>query len=88
WQQARTRVVLGRAWAALGETDRARREWRTALAAFDDLGTAEADDVRALLAPGDLPSGGLPSGGVPGGGLSDDGLPSGGLPSPTGTSAR
>ncbi|RFU38907.1 hypothetical protein DZF91_25220, partial [Actinomadura logoneensis] len=49
WQQARTRVVLGRAWAALGDPARARREWRTALAAFDDLAAPEADDVRALL---------------------------------------
>ncbi|MFC4911303.1 AfsR/SARP family transcriptional regulator [Actinomadura gamaensis] len=49
WQQARSRVVLGRAWAALGRTTRAHREWRVALDVFTGLGTAEADDVRALL---------------------------------------
>ncbi|MCP2341843.1 AfsR/SARP family transcriptional regulator [Actinomadura rupiterrae] len=53
WQQARTRVVLGRAWAALGQTSRAHREWRAALAMFTDLGVPEADDVRALLASSD-----------------------------------
>ncbi|MFC5183037.1 AfsR/SARP family transcriptional regulator [Actinomadura harenae] len=56
WQQARTRVVLGRALAALGQTARARREWRTALDAFVGLGTAESATVRALLATGEQPT--------------------------------
>ncbi|WP_328725540.1 AfsR/SARP family transcriptional regulator [Streptomyces sp. NBC_00259] len=44
-------TVLGRALDALGQTDRARACWREALAVYEHLGVADADQVRALLTP-------------------------------------
>ncbi|WP_200258615.1 BTAD domain-containing putative transcriptional regulator [Streptomyces sp. HSG2] len=43
-------TVLGRALAALGQTDRARACWEEALHLYEQVGAAEADDARALLA--------------------------------------
>ncbi|MFD7610436.1 BTAD domain-containing putative transcriptional regulator [Streptomyces sp. NPDC059828] len=43
--------VLGSALDALGQTDRARACWRESLSLYEQLGAAEAEDVRRLLAP-------------------------------------
>ncbi|GAA2240089.1 regulatory protein AfsR [Streptomyces ruber] len=44
-------TLLGRALSALGQADRARACWRDALGLYEQCGAAEADEVRALLAP-------------------------------------
>ncbi|UUN27492.1 BTAD domain-containing putative transcriptional regulator [Streptomyces sp. FIT100] len=46
-----TLTVLGRALEALRQGDRARACWREALAIYQQLGAAEADDVLRLLTP-------------------------------------
>jgi DNA-binding SARP family transcriptional activator len=51
WRRATVLVVLGKALMALDQQDRATAIWRNALAVFDQLGTAEADEVRSLLQP-------------------------------------
>ncbi|NLU70095.1 BTAD domain-containing putative transcriptional regulator [Streptomyces sp. HNM0574] len=50
WRRGTVLAVLGRSLDALGQTDRARACWREALSIFDELGTAEAEEVRSLLA--------------------------------------
>ncbi|MFF8845906.1 BTAD domain-containing putative transcriptional regulator [Streptomyces sp. NPDC015127] len=44
-------TTLGRALYALGQTDRARACWREALSVYEQLGAAEAEQVRVLLLP-------------------------------------
>ncbi|MBT2364941.1 tetratricopeptide repeat protein [Streptomyces sp. ISL-10] len=44
-------TTLGRALAALGQTDRARACWREALTVYELVGADEAEQVRALLSP-------------------------------------
>jgi tetratricopeptide (TPR) repeat protein len=51
WMRANALTVLGRALDALGQADRARACWREALTIYDDAGSAEAVQVRRLLAP-------------------------------------
>ncbi len=48
--EGRALVVLGRALAEIGATDRARGCWEQALTIFDELAAPAADDVRTLLA--------------------------------------
>ncbi len=47
--EARTLLVLGRALSSTGRTSEAEERWREALDLFIDLGTPEADEVRAML---------------------------------------
>ncbi|MES4905276.1 MULTISPECIES: BTAD domain-containing putative transcriptional regulator [unclassified Streptomyces] len=49
WRRATVLTVLGKALTDLGHADRAQACWREALAIHERLGTAEAEDVRALL---------------------------------------
>lgn len=51
WRRANVLTALGRGLAGIGQTDRAQVCWSEALAVFDDLGSPEADSVRALLDP-------------------------------------
>ncbi|KOT38481.1 regulator [Streptomyces caelestis] len=51
WMRANALTVLGRALDALGQADRARACWREALVIYDEAGSAEAAQVRRLLAP-------------------------------------
>jgi ATP/maltotriose-dependent transcriptional regulator MalT len=54
----RVRVLTGRALAALGDEDSARRELEAAARAFGELGAApDADACRRLLEPGAAPDG-------------------------------
>ncbi|WP_079038575.1 BTAD domain-containing putative transcriptional regulator [Streptomyces sp. NBRC 110028] len=50
-RRASTLTVLGKALAELGQVDRASACWREAIALYDQLGTAEGDEVRELLDP-------------------------------------
>ncbi|GGZ50067.1 AfsR/SARP family transcriptional regulator [Streptomyces subrutilus] len=50
WRRATVLMVLGRALLRLGQTDRARACWRDAESVFEQLGSAELAEVRALLA--------------------------------------
>ncbi|MFD8387181.1 BTAD domain-containing putative transcriptional regulator [Streptomyces sp. NPDC059679] len=49
WRRAMILTVLGKALIQLGHADRAQASWREALAIHEQLETAEAEDVRALL---------------------------------------
>ncbi|WP_432010327.1 BTAD domain-containing putative transcriptional regulator [Streptomyces cucumeris] len=51
WRRAIVLTVLGRALLEIGQTGRAEACWQEALAIHEGLGTAEADEVRVLLAP-------------------------------------
>jgi DNA-binding SARP family transcriptional activator len=51
WRRGTVLSVLGKALAALRQSDRAHACWREALAIFDELGSPEADAVRDLLTP-------------------------------------
>ncbi|MCO4698837.1 tetratricopeptide repeat protein [Streptomyces sp. RO-S4] len=51
WMRANALTVLGRALDTLDHADRARACWREALALYDETGSAEAAQVRRLLAP-------------------------------------
>ncbi|MEW1683060.1 BTAD domain-containing putative transcriptional regulator [Streptomyces sp. NPDC093594] len=51
WMRANALTVLGRALDTLDQADRARACWREALALYDEAGSAEAAQVRRLLAP-------------------------------------
>ncbi|MER5184608.1 BTAD domain-containing putative transcriptional regulator [Streptomyces sp. NPDC002896] len=51
WRRGTVLTVLGKALQGLNQVDRARACWGEALAIFEELGSVEAADVRALLAP-------------------------------------
>ncbi|MFD4828619.1 BTAD domain-containing putative transcriptional regulator [Streptomyces uncialis] len=51
WRRGNVLTLLGRALARLGQSDRARACWSEALAIYEELGSSEATEVRALLAP-------------------------------------
>ncbi|MFF5980976.1 BTAD domain-containing putative transcriptional regulator [Streptomyces olindensis] len=51
WRRGTVLTVLGKALLELGQPDRARACWNEALSIYDDLGSAEASEVRALLSP-------------------------------------
>ncbi|MFF3740144.1 BTAD domain-containing putative transcriptional regulator [Streptomyces sp. NPDC002566] len=51
WRRANVLTVLGRSLRGLGQSDRARACWQEALAVFEQLGSPETEEVRALLAP-------------------------------------
>ncbi|MFF1461494.1 BTAD domain-containing putative transcriptional regulator [Streptomyces sp. NPDC058330] len=51
WRRANVLTALGRALSGIGQTDRAQVCWGEALTIFDELGSPEAESVRALLAP-------------------------------------
>jgi tetratricopeptide (TPR) repeat protein len=53
YQQARAHRSLAQACHADCDPDQARRHWQQALALFTELGTPEADQVRAELAAAD-----------------------------------
>ncbi|MET9698884.1 BTAD domain-containing putative transcriptional regulator [Streptomyces sp. NPDC006529] len=50
WRRATVLTVLGKALRSLGQTDRARVCWRDAETVFEQLGSPELTEVRALLA--------------------------------------
>ncbi|MFJ7206956.1 BTAD domain-containing putative transcriptional regulator [Streptomyces sp. NPDC098789] len=50
WRRATVLTVLGKALRSLGQTDRARVCWRDAESVFEQLGSSELAEVRALLA--------------------------------------
>ncbi|AXG79549.1 AfsR/SARP family transcriptional regulator [Streptomyces paludis] len=49
WRRANVLTTLGRALNSIGQTGRAHVCWREALATYEELGSPEAADVRALL---------------------------------------
>ncbi|MER8041581.1 BTAD domain-containing putative transcriptional regulator [Streptomyces sp. NPDC094032] len=49
WRRGNVLTLLGRALHALDQTDRARACWQEALAVFEELGAAEAEELRRLL---------------------------------------
>ncbi|GAA0927451.1 AfsR/SARP family transcriptional regulator [Streptomyces thermoalcalitolerans] len=51
WRRGNVLTVLGRALSALGQTGRAQACWQEALGIYEQLGSAEAAEVRLLLAP-------------------------------------
>nr|WP_309054893.1 BTAD domain-containing putative transcriptional regulator [Streptomyces sp.] len=51
WRRGNVLTVLGRALDALGQSGRARVCWQEALDIYEELGVAEAAEVRALLTP-------------------------------------
>ncbi|WP_326811366.1 tetratricopeptide repeat protein [Streptomyces scopuliridis] len=51
WRRGNVLTVLGRALHGIGQTGRAQVCWREALSLYEDLGSPEAADVRALLSP-------------------------------------
>ncbi|MEU0146098.1 BTAD domain-containing putative transcriptional regulator [Streptomyces sp. NPDC006288] len=53
WRRGNVLTVLGRALADIGQVGRAEACWREALSIYDELGSQEADGVRALLPSGD-----------------------------------
>ncbi|MFD3550063.1 BTAD domain-containing putative transcriptional regulator [Streptomyces sp. NPDC058655] len=52
WRRATVLTVLGKALLRLGQSDRARACWRDAETVFEQLGSAELAEVRALLDTG------------------------------------
>jgi DNA-binding SARP family transcriptional activator/Tfp pilus assembly protein PilF len=53
YEQARAHHGLGQAYRADGDRDKARSHWQQALTLFAELGTPEADQIRAQLAAAD-----------------------------------
>ncbi|MET7681441.1 BTAD domain-containing putative transcriptional regulator [Streptomyces sp. NPDC005423] len=51
WRRANVLTVLGRALSGLAQDGRAHACWQEALAAFEQLGSPEAAEVRSLLRP-------------------------------------
>ncbi|HCA85008.1 MAG TPA: AfsR family transcriptional regulator, partial [Streptomyces sp.] len=51
WRRANALTLLGHALNGIGHTDRARVCWQEALTVYDQLGSSEAADLRALLTP-------------------------------------
>ncbi|MCX5056313.1 tetratricopeptide repeat protein [Streptomyces sp. NBC_00452] len=51
WRRGNVLTVLGRALSGIGQTGRAQVCWQEAVAIYEDLGSDEAVEVRALLTP-------------------------------------
>ncbi|MBO0918603.1 AfsR/SARP family transcriptional regulator [Streptomyces laculatispora] len=51
WRRGTVLTVLGRALVQLEQPDRARACWTEALSIYEQLGSVEAEEVRALLSP-------------------------------------
>ncbi|WP_413752970.1 tetratricopeptide repeat protein [Streptomyces sp. R-74717] len=51
WRRGTVLTVLGKALMQLEQPDRARACWTEALAIYEQLGSAEVDEVRGLLSP-------------------------------------
>ncbi|MCF6525886.1 BTAD domain-containing putative transcriptional regulator [Streptomyces sp. JJ36] len=51
WRHANALTTLGRCLAGIGQLRRAQACWREALATYEQLGSDQAAEVRALLAP-------------------------------------
>jgi DNA-binding SARP family transcriptional activator len=51
WRRGNVLTVLGRALSGLGQTGRAQVCWQEAAAIYEELGSPEAAEVRALLSP-------------------------------------
>ncbi|HET6857125.1 MAG TPA: BTAD domain-containing putative transcriptional regulator [Streptomyces sp.] len=51
WRRGTVLTVLGKALAGISQSVRAEACWREALAIYEELGSPEAAEVRALLAP-------------------------------------
>ncbi|MEU0596765.1 BTAD domain-containing putative transcriptional regulator [Streptomyces sp. NPDC006393] len=51
WRRGNVLVVLGKALHQVGQADRARACWHDALSLYEEMGAAEASEVRALLLP-------------------------------------
>ncbi|MFJ9537069.1 BTAD domain-containing putative transcriptional regulator [Streptomyces sp. NPDC101225] len=51
WRRGNVLTVLGRALAGIGQMGRARVCWREAMGIYEELGSPEAAEVRALLTP-------------------------------------
>ncbi|MBT2525290.1 tetratricopeptide repeat protein [Streptomyces sp. ISL-99] len=51
WRRGNVLTVLGHALHGIGQLGRAQVCWREAVAIYEEMGSAEANEVRALLAP-------------------------------------
>ena len=51
WRRGNVLTVLGRALSGIGQTGRAQVCWQEAAGIYEELGSPEAADVRALLSP-------------------------------------
>ncbi|MFF2846886.1 BTAD domain-containing putative transcriptional regulator [Streptomyces sp. NPDC058001] len=51
WRRGTVLTVLGKALVSINQPDRARACWQEALSIYEQLGSPEADEVRALLTP-------------------------------------
>ncbi|MDK1345961.1 BTAD domain-containing putative transcriptional regulator [Streptomyces sp. 378] len=51
WRRGNVLTVLGRALSGIGQTGRAQVCWQEAAAIYEELGSPEAAEVRALLSP-------------------------------------
>ncbi|MEW2610771.1 BTAD domain-containing putative transcriptional regulator [Streptomyces sp. NPDC047880] len=51
WRRGNVLTVLGRALSGIGQTGRAQVCWQEAVGIYEELGSPEAAEVRALLAP-------------------------------------
>jgi DNA-binding SARP family transcriptional activator len=51
WRRGNVLTVLGHALTGIAQLDRAQVCWREALRIYEDMGSPEASDVRALLSP-------------------------------------
>lgn len=51
WRRGHVLTVLGRSLAGIGQTGRAQVCWHEALSIYEELGSAEAVEVRALITP-------------------------------------
>ncbi|MGY6020395.1 BTAD domain-containing putative transcriptional regulator [Streptomyces spinosirectus] len=51
WRRGNVLTVLGRALGGIGQTGRAQVCWREAMGIYEELGSPEAAEVRALLTP-------------------------------------
>ncbi|MFJ6569937.1 AfsR/SARP family transcriptional regulator [Streptomyces sp. NPDC091292] len=51
WRRGTVLTVLGKALVGINQPDRARACWQEALSIYEQLGAAEADEVRHLLTP-------------------------------------
>ncbi|MBY8343489.1 tetratricopeptide repeat protein [Streptomyces spinosirectus] len=51
WRRGNVLTVLGRALGGIGQTGRAQVCWQEAMSIYEELGSPEAEEVRALLTP-------------------------------------